>query len=188
MPPKKKQGSLLAEDHLAERIELERKRLNMSYEGLAKRVTDAGCPIQPSAIHKIEKGSPRRRITVDEAIAYAEVFGIPIAELLAPPSLAGKQEFRDLWSRRRASWEELKRMQEDHRLLEAVLLANVDACNNRMGELFKADPELRASVGDLVAQDEGIHSSKRDDVTGGHLDLLDHYSDKPKIKNKGGAR
>jgi transcriptional regulator with XRE-family HTH domain len=47
-------------------------------------MTKAGAPMNQSAIWKIENGKPRRRITVDEAIAFAKVFEVPLDELLTP--------------------------------------------------------------------------------------------------------
>lgn len=176
MPPLKPTGSLLAEDHLAQRIELERRKRKMSYEGLAQRVTEAGCPIQPSAIHKIEKGNPRRRITVDEAIAYAEVFGIPIEELLVPPLLASKAEFLTTWADMSAMGKDLSQLQQQNRETENEILAKLEAARNRLGELVQEDPSLRDQVADLVAGDTLIHPTKRDGVANAQLDLLDHYA------------
>jgi transcriptional regulator with XRE-family HTH domain len=72
------------EEVVARRVEQLRQVRKMTYEGLAQRMTDVGCPIQPSALYKIEKGSPRRRITVDELVALATVFEIALDELAAP--------------------------------------------------------------------------------------------------------
>lgn len=44
-------------------------------------MTDAGCPIQGSAIYKIEKADPPRRITVDELVAFATVFETSAVDL-----------------------------------------------------------------------------------------------------------
>lgn len=81
MPRPSRDKSTGAEANLARRIEYERERRGLSYEGLAKLMTDAGCKIQGSAIFKIEKdkdkdGNPLtpRRITVDELTAFAAVF------------------------------------------------------------------------------------------------------------------
>jgi transcriptional regulator with XRE-family HTH domain len=68
----------------------------MSYDGLASRLTSAGCPIQASAIYKIEKGDPPRRITVDELVAFAQVFGVSIEHLLLPPEAVATEELADL--------------------------------------------------------------------------------------------
>ena len=97
--PRPNQGrAILSEDGLAQRIAHERARCSppMTYESLAKRMTDHGCPIQPSAIYKIEKGTPRRRITVDELVALSRVFDIPVEELLLPPDLVNGEELRRL--------------------------------------------------------------------------------------------
>ncbi|MEU4161295.1 helix-turn-helix transcriptional regulator [Actinoplanes sp. NPDC026670] len=77
---------------LARRIAYERQRAGMSTESLAKRMTDLGCPINQSAVWKIENGDPPRRITYDEALAFAQVFGMPLEELSVPPELAADQE------------------------------------------------------------------------------------------------
>jgi transcriptional regulator with XRE-family HTH domain len=82
-----KQRDIDVEEAFAQRVELERKKRDLSYEGLAKLMTAVGCAIQPSAIQKIEKAKPRRRIVVNEAVAFAIVFGIPIEELLTPRSV-----------------------------------------------------------------------------------------------------
>lgn len=75
---------LANEDVLARRIAFERKSRNWSPGGLANLMTKAGAPMNQSAIWKIENGKPRRRITVDEAIAFAKVFDVPLDELLTP--------------------------------------------------------------------------------------------------------
>jgi hypothetical protein len=59
-------------------------------------MTAAGCPIQPSAIYKIEKAEPPRRITVDELVALSTVFDLPIPELLLPPEVAADRDLRKL--------------------------------------------------------------------------------------------
>ena len=91
-----KQRKVFAEDHLAARIAAEREARGWSLEGLAKRMTDAGCPIDQSAIFKIERTTPRRRIVVDEMVAFSQVFGIPLEELLIPPSVAAGRETKRL--------------------------------------------------------------------------------------------
>lgn len=87
MPRPNPPRPLRREANLARRIAYERQRAGMSTEGLAKRMTDLGCPINQSAVWKIENGDPPRRITYDEAIAFAEVFGMPLDELSVPPEI-----------------------------------------------------------------------------------------------------
>jgi hypothetical protein len=77
-------------------------------------MTKAGCAINGSALYKIEKGVPRRRITVDEHVAFASVFEVPMEDLLTPPQLLEDRRglelvsaFFDAESRRRgaeAAW------------------------------------------------------------------------------------
>ena len=88
MPRPNPLRTIQSEETLARRIAYERQRLDMSYAGLAKRMTDAGCAIDQSAVYKIEKGSPRRRISVDELVAMSEVFKVALPDLLLPPELA----------------------------------------------------------------------------------------------------
>jgi transcriptional regulator with XRE-family HTH domain len=76
--------SLANEENVARRIAHEREARGWSYEGLADRMTRAGYPIHASAIFKIEKGKPARRVTVDEMVGFANVFDIPVGDLLEP--------------------------------------------------------------------------------------------------------
>jgi len=84
------------EEGLARRVAYERERRGWSTEGLAKRLTDAGCPINQSAIWKIENGNPPRRITYDEALAFARVFDLSLDELSIPPEIAASDTLRQL--------------------------------------------------------------------------------------------
>jgi len=87
------------ESNLARRIAHERARTGLSYEGLAKRMTDVGCSIQGSAIYRIEKGDPPRRVNVDELLALAEVFETSAADLLTPMELIDQQHAARLLER-----------------------------------------------------------------------------------------
>lgn len=185
MPPSKPQGRILAEDHLAQRIELERTLRGWSYEGLAKRVTDAGCPISPSAIHKIEKANPRRRITVDEAIAYAEVFEIPVNDLLVPPKLAGKAEFVSLWEASKKLFQEELEYNAADQVRRDEFTRRRATMTDRLGELAQLDPSLRELLPELIAADEWIDPTKRDSQVAAANSVLDHYTDP---KNRGGSR
>src|SRR3954471_16942436 len=88
-----------SEGSLAERIAWERDRRSLSYEALAKLMTDAGCSVQGSAIYRIEKGQPPRRVTVDELVALAEVFGVDrLEDLLEPVELIQQRRAREVAS------------------------------------------------------------------------------------------
>jgi transcriptional regulator with XRE-family HTH domain len=88
--------SLANERNVARRIQFEREQRNWTYEGTAKRMGDAGCPIQPTAVYKIEKADPPRRITVDELVAFAKVFDTSVENLLAPAELANRPQWQAL--------------------------------------------------------------------------------------------
>ena len=92
MSRQNKRREIYAEDNLAIRIAIERSARHWSNDDLAKRMSEAGCPMTGSAIFKIEKAIPRRRIVVDELIAFAKVFGLSVNELLLPVQLAMNKE------------------------------------------------------------------------------------------------
>lgn len=96
MPRPNRARPIAIERSLALRIAHERETRGMSYEGLALRMEKAGCPIQASAIYKIEKGDPPRRITVDELVALGRVFEMELADLIVDPKLDAAREFRVL--------------------------------------------------------------------------------------------
>ena len=112
--PRTNTRPIASEDALARRIAFERSRRDMTYEGLAKRMTDAGCAIQPSAIYKIEKAEPRRRITVDELVAFAEVFDLTLDNLLLPPEIAFSEEAQRLVKEWQAARREISDVIERH--------------------------------------------------------------------------
>jgi transcriptional regulator with XRE-family HTH domain len=85
MPRPNPPRPLRGEANLAERVAYERQSRGWSTDRLADRMTKAGCPINQSAVWKIENAG--RRITYDEALAFAEVFGIPLDQLSVPPEI-----------------------------------------------------------------------------------------------------
>lgn len=84
MPRPNKARLIGGERNLARRVSFEREKREWTYEGLASRMTAAGCAIQASALYKIEKADPPRRITVDELVALAKVFDTSVEDLLRP--------------------------------------------------------------------------------------------------------
>lgn len=128
MPRQNKPRHVLAEEYLAQRITAERDSRGWTNDGLAQRMTEVGCPMSGSAIFKIEKGEPRRRIVVDELVAFSKVFKVPIEELLEPPALVHQKEAAALfkeWAkcrdeedevdrRTRAAWEALEQWLAAH--------------------------------------------------------------------------
>lgn len=87
MPRVNSMRSLANETNLARRIAFEREQRGWSYEGLAKRMAAAGYPIQSTAIFKIERGKPPRRVTVDELVGFAAAFDVTVEEMLVPVEL-----------------------------------------------------------------------------------------------------
>lgn len=81
MPRQNPDRPIGVEEAAARRVAYERSRRGWSTDELARRVTEAGCPINQSAIWRIESGEPRRKITLDEAYALARVFGIEVSDL-----------------------------------------------------------------------------------------------------------
>jgi transcriptional regulator with XRE-family HTH domain len=96
---KKQLNPQASEDGLARRITYEREQKGWSPGGLADLMTKAGCPMNQSAIWKIENGNPRRKITVDEALALARVFETTIDDLLVPPERIPHRQARMLCDR-----------------------------------------------------------------------------------------
>ncbi|WP_156165316.1 helix-turn-helix domain-containing protein [Demequina rhizosphaerae] len=85
---------------VARRITVERERRNLTYEALAFRMTELGYPLATSALHKLEKGRPPRRISVDELMGFSQVLGIPVEDLLNPA-----WKFPKLTELIRAAWD-----------------------------------------------------------------------------------
>ncbi|MEW1696462.1 helix-turn-helix transcriptional regulator [Streptomyces sp. NPDC091278] len=81
------EGVLLkGEDNAAKRIKAERENRGWSTTTLSDRLNEAGYEMNPSAVWRIENG--KRRINLDEAIGFAEVFGVSLSNLVGPPALA----------------------------------------------------------------------------------------------------
>lgn len=126
MPRPGRPRDILAEDNLAQRVADEREARGWTNDGLAKRMTDVGCPMSGSTIFKIEKGTPKRRgISVDELVAFSRVFGIPVDALLLPPEIARRERLApkvlavvDAW--KRVDEAERQRTEATQSLLEVL--------------------------------------------------------------------
>jgi transcriptional regulator with XRE-family HTH domain len=89
------QGVLLSgEGNVAVRIKLEREARDWSTNALSDHLNEAGFEMNPSAVWRIENG--KRRINLDEAIGFAEVFGIDLRNLVGPPQLAAQARAMEL--------------------------------------------------------------------------------------------
>lgn len=118
MPPRNRTSTMQAEEALARRIALEREQRGWSPAGLASRLTRIGCPMTQSGIWKIENGEPRRRITFDEAVAFAEVFEISLADLSTDPQV---ERERAAAVAARQVWDEVDAIEEGGRALRSSL-------------------------------------------------------------------
>ena len=96
MPRPNSPRAIESETSLARRITLEREARELSPVVLAQKMGEAGCPISASAIYRIERADPPRRITVNELVALADVFHIPVGELLTPVELIEKERATEL--------------------------------------------------------------------------------------------
>jgi transcriptional regulator with XRE-family HTH domain len=96
MPRPNQRRTIASETNLARRIAFEREYRELSYEALANLMTDAGCSMAGSAIYRIEKGDPPRRVTVDELVAFSKVFSLSIDDLLTPIELVEQQRAKEL--------------------------------------------------------------------------------------------
>ncbi|MEK4240807.1 helix-turn-helix transcriptional regulator [Janibacter sp. FSL W8-0316] len=156
--------SIEGETNLAWRISHEREERGWSYDALARRMTEAGCPINASAIYKIEKGDPPRKIGVDELIAFARVFGREVEDLLTP---------RDIYQK--ARMKEVVRAVEDaranfidalHPLVDAhfeffnLVAEDSEAAEAAMGHIFNAPREYAEGQ---VESDVSIFSVESND-------------------------
>lgn len=90
MPRPKQARSVGLEEHLASKIGSEMKARGLSYRRFAELMTGAGCPIDASNIQKVVNpaaGTPRRRVTLDEAAAFVSVLGLTDIVLTTPAAV-----------------------------------------------------------------------------------------------------
>ncbi|WP_343241228.1 helix-turn-helix transcriptional regulator [Streptomyces sp. SID13588] len=159
----------LPEEHVAERIKLEREARGWSTVTLAERMAEAGHVVNQSAIWRIESGKPRRRVNLDEAIGFCKVFDLTLEELSSPPGQLANPlvrrligEYVDRWKEWRALSKDMRRIQDD---LKAYTDANPNqedmvkglfthemavASNGEFHHHNAAPPKLRSYLGDRM--------------------------------------
>ncbi|MFI9360355.1 helix-turn-helix domain-containing protein [Kitasatospora sp. NPDC053057] len=96
---------LEGEENVARRIKMEREARGWSTATLAERLTEAGYPLNQSAVWRIESGEPRRRVNLDEAIGFAKVFDISLDNLVGPPEIAANTHVKRLLADFAESWQ-----------------------------------------------------------------------------------
>ncbi|MEU9000617.1 helix-turn-helix transcriptional regulator [Streptomyces sp. NPDC048551] len=109
------------EEYVAERIKQEREARGWSTVALAEKMAEAGHPVNQAAIWRIESGKPRRRVNLDEALGFCQVFGITMDELTAPPMKHADAVVRGLVRERIAKRAALARVQRDAQILTREL-------------------------------------------------------------------
>ncbi len=66
---------------IATRVKLEREARHWSLETLSKKMEAAGFPVAISSLHRLEGSGRPARVTVDQALAFCEVFDLDFKEL-----------------------------------------------------------------------------------------------------------
>jgi transcriptional regulator with XRE-family HTH domain len=112
------------EGALADRIDLLRTERGWSYERLSKELATLGCRVAASSLHKIERGTPRRPISVNELFALAAVFGMDVLAFAEPATIRNRERVKRLFDRHARDAEDMvKSRQAAHETVEALLAA-----------------------------------------------------------------
>jgi transcriptional regulator with XRE-family HTH domain len=117
----------LPEDHVAQRIKMEREVRGWSTVALAERMTEAGHLINQSAIWRIESGKPRRRVNLDEALGFCKVFDITLDDLTAPPGHIANPQVRRLVGEYVEQWKQWRALGKAMDAVQAELRAYTEA-------------------------------------------------------------
>lgn len=88
MPGRRDDRERTYEDRVMRRIDRELQLRGWSMAELARRVSDAGSPMDTTGVKRVlgRAGGKPRRITLDECASFAEVFGIPLEEMFTDPT------------------------------------------------------------------------------------------------------
>ncbi|MFJ6408163.1 helix-turn-helix domain-containing protein [Streptomyces hydrogenans] len=119
------EGVLLkGEENAAKRIKAERENRGWSTTTLSDRLNEAGYEMNPSGVWRIENG--KRRINLDEAIGFAEIFGVSLSNLVGPPGLAAAGRAMELIDTVVAANAAAQRAQHAYRRVTAELADYLD--------------------------------------------------------------
>ncbi|WP_371480705.1 helix-turn-helix domain-containing protein [Kitasatospora sp. NBC_00315] len=139
---------LEGEENVARRIKMEREARGWSTATLAERLTEAGYPLNQSAVWRIESGEPRRRVNLDEAIGFAKVFDISLDNLVGPPEIAANAHVKRLLADFAESWQKSVAARKD-----------MDQAREALDAYGRAHPNLeeliRAMITRVVADAAG---------------------------------
>lgn len=162
-------GDFGSEDHLAAHIATRLEKLGWSQDKLAKEMSKAGVPIPQSAISKIVKPAAggRRAITVDEALGFAKVFGVPLDELLLPDGAAEQLEVMRMLRSGPS-----QRQEATHQLSEYTsLVARVAAWMRESTQNFSYVMNIVEAATGIPEAEQTLETDNR---AGFYLDLLNN--------------
>jgi transcriptional regulator with XRE-family HTH domain len=143
------EGVLLSgEENVAVRIKLEREARGWSTNALSDRMNEAGFEMNPSAVWRIE--NRKRRINLDEAIGFAEVFGLDLRNLVGPPQLAAMARAMELIDAVVDTFREQQRAAAAHARATDALAAYLD-------EHPDIREEADVMVSNAIAQEAAKH-------------------------------
>lgn len=111
------------EGALADRIGLLRTERGWSYERLSKELATLGCRVAISSLHKIERGTPRRPISVNELFAFAAVFKMDVLALAEPLAIRNRARVKRLLDRHARDAEDMVDWRQAARETVEALLA-----------------------------------------------------------------
>ena len=140
------------DDWASARIRHERELLGWSTAELARRVTSTGVPMRQQQVWQIESGDPPRKLSVGEAAAFAAVFGLTIADLVAPPEEVASRNLLEL-GRAFAEW----------RRDAGLLAGRLGEIDERVGQLHSGEEERLTA--DSVAKYGGTGSMAEQTAT-----------------------
>lgn len=129
---------LRGEENVAVRIKLEREARSWSTNAVSDRLNEAGYEINPSAVWRIE--NHKRRVNLDEAIGFAELFGLSLENLVGPPRLAAHARAMELV-------EDIRLRYREMRLANRAAAEARDALDAYLAE----HPDLREEADVLVS-------------------------------------
>ncbi|MEU5839951.1 helix-turn-helix transcriptional regulator [Streptomyces diacarni] len=153
------EGVLLSgEENVAVRIKLEREARGWSTGAVSERLNEAGFDMNPSAVWRIE--NRKRRINLDEAIGFAELFGLELRNLVGPPQLAAKARAMELIDDVVAAFHETQRA-------NAAFTTARDALDRCLAEHPEIREEAEAMVSNTLAE---VATSHLRDTYGPSLD------------------
>ncbi|MFJ7775038.1 helix-turn-helix transcriptional regulator [Streptomyces yangpuensis] len=138
------------EDYVADRIKQEREARGWSTVALAEKMAEAGHPVNQAAIWRIESGKPRRRVNLDEALGFCQVFGLTMDELTAPPMKHADPVIRGIvreWIENKAA---LARAKRDVEILES----QIDHEDFELKHFASHSDEHKAELEQLIRREE----------------------------------